>query len=203
MAHRPFPQKQQDLTRINQKIRAREVLTIGQDGRPLGVLSIQDALEAARRAGLDLVEVSPNSNPPVCKILDYGKYRYEEAKRKKESRHHQSANKVKELKFHANIDSNDYMVKVRQAERFLLKGHKTKILMVFRGREMAHKDIGFEVVQRIRQDLVHVATPDAEPKLIGRNITLMLIPLPERKRVRRWTKEDDVEDADESGDGEN
>jgi translation initiation factor IF-3 len=167
---------------------------IGPEGQPLGVLPIQEALGHARRAGLDLVEVSPNARPPVCKILDFGKFRYEASKRDRDSRKHNVAAKVKELKFHINIDEHDYMVKMRQAERFMFKGMKVKIAMVFRGREMQHQEIGKELVKRIRADLLHIGTADAEPKLIGKNINMMLTPLPEKKRVRKFTEEHDIDD---------
>jgi translation initiation factor IF-3 len=166
------------------------------------VIDVRQALDEARRAGLDLVEVSPKARPPVCKILDYGKYRYEIAKKEKEARKQNSAAKVKELKFHVNIEEHDYETKLRAAEQFLFKGMKAKMMLIFRGREMQHKDLGQVLVARIRQDLEHVGAADAEPKLVGRNINLMLTPLPLRKRVRKFTKETDEEFADDSGDAD-
>ncbi|MDR0534437.1 MAG: translation initiation factor IF-3 [Verrucomicrobiales bacterium] len=183
---------------MNNRIRAREVLTIGPDGHSLGVLDVQQALAEARRSGLDLVEVSPKARPPVCKILDYGKYRYELAKKDKEARKQNSAAKVKELKFHVNIEGHDYETKLRNAEQFLFKGMKAKMMLVFRGREMQHKDLGQALVAKIRKDLEHVGVADAEPKLIGRNINLMLTPLPQRKRTRKFTKETDEDFEDDS-----
>jgi translation initiation factor IF-3 len=165
------------------------------------VKSLQEGLQLARTRGLDLVEISPKANPPVCKVLDFGKYRYELAKREKEARRHNTGSKLKELKFHINIEDHDYGVKMRQAEGFMLKGMKTKILMVFRGREMAHKEIGIQLVAKIRQDLLHVGTADAEPKLVGKSITLMLTPLPASKRSRKWNHADDLLE-DESDDSE-
>jgi translation initiation factor IF-3 len=184
--------------RINNRIRAREVLVIGADGHSLGVLDVHQALQEARRHNLDLVEVSPKSRPPVCKILDYGKFRYELAKKDKEARKQNSAAKVKELKFHVNIEEHDYATKLRNAEQFLFKGMKAKMMLIFRGREMQHQELGRELVARIRKDLEHVGSADAEPKLVGRNINLMLTPLPIRKRVRKFTKETDEEFADDS-----
>jgi translation initiation factor IF-3 len=159
---------------------------------------VQQALAEARRSGLDLVEVSPKARPPVCKILDYGKYRYELAKKDKEARKQNSAAKVKELKFHVNIEGHDYETKLRNAEQFLFKGMKAKMMLVFRGREMQHKDLGQALVAKIRKDLEHVGVADAEPKLIGRNINLMLTPLPQRKRTRKFTKETDEDFEDDS-----
>lgn len=155
-----------------------------------------EAISAARRAGLDLVEVSPNANPPVCKILDFGKYRYELSKKDRESKKNTAATKVKELKFHINIDEHDYMVKMRHAEDFMMKGMKVKIAMVFRGREMMHQEIGHKLVKRIIEDLLHVGSADNTPKLIGKAINIMLTPHPIRKRVRKYTVEDEVLEED-------
>ena len=176
--------------RANHRIRAREVFLVDASGQKLGVVSLNDAMAAARQAGLDLVEVSGNTNPPVCKILDFGKFRYELAKRDREAKRHNLAAKVKEMKFHVNIDPHDYATKMRHAEGFLWKGMKVKVVMAFRGREMQHQDLGKSLVNSIRNDLKLVGVADAEPKLIGKNITMMLTPLPVKKRVRRWTTEE-------------
>ncbi|NBS14372.1 MAG: translation initiation factor IF-3, partial [Verrucomicrobia bacterium] len=170
--------------RANHRIRAREVFLVDASGQKLGVVSLNDAMAAARQAGLDLVEVSGNTNPPVCKILDFGKFRYELAKRDREAKRHNLAAKVKEMKFHVNIDPHDYATKMRHAEDFLWKGMKVKVVMAFRGREMQHQDLGKTLVNSIRNDLKLVGMADAEPKLIGKNITMMLTPLPVKKRVR-------------------
>ena len=187
--------------RANHRIRAREVFLVDASGQKLGVVSLNDAMAAARQAGLDLVEVSGNTNPPVCKILDFGKFRYELAKRDREAKRHNLAAKVKEMKFHVNIDPHDYATKMRHAEGFLWKGMKVKVVMAFRGREMQHQDLGKSLVNSIRNDLKLVGVADAEPKLIGKNITMMLTPLPVKKRVRRWTTEE-AEGADEVEVGE-
>jgi translation initiation factor IF-3 len=176
-------------------------MVIGPDAKPMGVMQLGEALATARRMGHDLVEISPNANPPVCKILDYGKYRYELAKKDREARKNTSATKVKELKFHMSIDEHDYHVKMRQAEGFMLKGMKVKLLMIFRGREMMHQDIGVNLMKRIRVDLSHIGTADAEPKMIGKSINMMLTPNPIQKRVRKWTLEDGP-DLPEEGDEE-
>ena len=187
--------------RANHRIRAREVFLVDASGQKLGVVSLNDAMAAARQAGLDLVEVSGNTNPPVCKILDFGKFRYELAKRDREAKRHNLAAKVKEMKFHVNIDPHDYATKMRHAEEFLWKGMKVKVVMAFRGREMQHQDLGKTLVESIRNDLKLVGLADAEPKLIGKNITMMLTPLPVKKRVRRWTTEEaEGADEEESGD---
>jgi translation initiation factor IF-3 len=162
-------------------------MAIGPKGESLGVMPTQKALELARVNGLDLVEISPNARPPVCKILEYGKYKYELAKREKDKKTSPAINKVKELKFHLNIDSHDYLVKMRHAEGFLLKGMKVKLMMVLRGREMMRKDWAEKRVEEIRVDLEHVAVADNQPKLVGRNINLMLTPLPANKRKVRFT----------------
>ncbi len=175
-------------------------MVIGFDSKPLGVMTLSEALAASRRQGYDLVEISPNANPPVCKILDYGKYRYELAKKDRDAKKNTAATKVKELKFHINIDAHDYQVKMRHAEGFMFKGMKVKLLMVFRGREMMHQDIGVNLMKRIRADLLHIGTADAEPKMIGKSINMMLTPNPVQKRVRKWTREDDPELADEGDD---
>jgi len=184
--------------RVNHKIRAREVLVIAADGQSKGVMQVSDAIILARQSGLDLVEVAPNARPPVCKVLDYGKFRYEEAKRERESKKGSTADKVKELKFHVNIEEHDYMTKMRHAEGFMMKGMKVKIVMIFRGREMQHQNIGKALVTRIRGDLIHIGVADSEPKLVGKNITMMLTPLPANKRVRKYTTEHDTEDEEET-----
>lgn len=194
---KPQPRQAFHKFRANQRIRAREVLVIGPNGENFGVRPTQEALAAAKKVGLDLVEVSPTARPPVCKILDFGKFRYETAKREKDSKKSSIATKVKELKFHINTDEGDYTTKMKRAEHFLWKGMKVKIAMVMRGREMQHKDIGREVVQRIKADLEHIATPDADPKLVGRHINLMLTPLPQKKRSRKYTTSNEIIEDDE------
>lgn len=176
------------------------MLVIGPDGSSKGVMPTSQALTEAKRLGLDLVEISPTARPPVCKILDYGKYKYETSKRDKEAKKgNVTSNKVKELKFHINIDGHDYDTKMRHAEEFLMKGMKVKMMMVFRGREMQHKNIGHQLVKKIQEDLKEVGLADSVPKLVGRNINLMLTPLPAKKRVRKFTKE--AEDSSEENSG--
>jgi len=156
----------------------------------LGVLRLDDAIRRARGLGLDLVEIAPNAQPPVCRIVDFGKFRYDLSKQEKDKK--QVINKVKEIKFRVNIDEHDYLTKVRHAEDFLDKGNKVKVHLQFRGREMAHQDLGMLVVQRVRQDLAGMAHVDMEPKLVGRAIGMTLSPLPAGKRHRKFTKHGEI-----------
>jgi translation initiation factor IF-3 len=155
-------------------------------------------MTAARRRELDLVEVNPAANPPVCKIINYGKYVYDLAKREKDTKKNAAATKLKELNFHMNIDEHDYGVKMRHAEEFMWKGMKVKLQLKFRGREMMHQDIGMNLIRRMRSDLSQIGIADAEPKLIGKSINLMLSPLPARKRVRKFSHEEEPAQDDGS-----
>ena len=142
----------------------------------LGVLSVQDALERARQSGLDLVEVSPNAAPPVCKILDYGKFKYEAQKRANQARKKQKTFDVKEIKMRPGIEQHDYDVKMRAITKFLVTGDKVKVTMRFRGREMTHQEIGMGVLMRVREDLEEVAKVEQSPKLEGRQMTMVVAP---------------------------
>ena len=142
----------------------------------LGVLSVQDALERARQSGLDLVEVSPNAAPPVCKILDYGKFKYEAQKRANQARKKQKTFDVKEIKMRPGIDQHDYDVKMRAITKFLGTGDKVKVTMRFRGRERTHQEIGMGVLMRVREDLEEVAKVEQSPKLEGRQMTMVVAP---------------------------
>ena len=142
----------------------------------LGVLSVQDALERARQSGLDLVEISPNSAPPVCKILDYGKFKYEAQKRANQARKKQKTFDVKEIKMRPGIDQHDYEVKMRAIGKFLDSGDKVKVTMRFRGRVMAHQEIGMAVLMRVRDDLEEIAKVEQLPKLEGRQMTMVVAP---------------------------
>jgi translation initiation factor IF-3 len=170
--------------RVNGKIRAREVRVIGTDNQQLGILSLGDALTMARQQGVDLVEIAPNATPPVCRLVDYGKFRYEQAKREKEAKKHQHANRVKEVQLSPTIDPHDFSVKLSHAIDFLCEDMKVKVTLRFRGREMAHQEFGFQVVQRLLKELIPFGHPDAPPKLIGRGINVMLSPLPRNKRAQ-------------------
>ena len=185
---RPFSPRSSSSTgsyvRVNGKIRAREVRVVASDGKQLGVLQLGEAINLARAQGVDLVEVAPNATPPVCRLVDYGKYRYEQSKKEKEAKKHQHANKVKEIQLSATIDPHDFSVKVGHAVDFLCEEMKVKITLRFRGREMAHQEYGFQVVQKFLQAIAPYGHPDADPKLIGRGINVMLSPLPRNKRAK-------------------
>jgi translation initiation factor IF-3 len=185
---RPFSSRNSSTSgpfvRVNGKIRAREVRVIGTEGKQLGILSLGDALTLARSHGVDLVEIAPNATPPVCRVVDYGKFRYEQAKRDKESRKHQHATKVKEVQLSPKIDPHDLSVKLAHAIVFLCEDMKVKVTLKFRGREMAHTEFGFQVVQKFLTDLAAYGHPDFEPKLLGRGINVMITPLPRNKRAK-------------------
>ena len=172
--------------RVNGKIRAREVRVISSDGKQFGILSLGEALTLARANGVDLVEVAPNAVPPVCRMVDYGKFRYEQAKRDKESKKHQHATKVKEVQLSPKIDPHDLSVKLQHAIGFLCEDMKVKVTLKFRGREMAHTEFGFLVVQKFLQDLAAYGHPDFEPKLLGRGLHVMITPLPRNKRAKTF-----------------
>ena len=163
-------------------------------------MGLAEAMTEARKLGLDLVEVNPAANPPVCKILDYGKHLYNLSKKEKDTKKNSSASKLKELNFHMNIDEHDYGVKMRHAEEFMWKGMKVKMGLKLRGREMMHQDLAMNLIKRMREDLSGIGIADTEPKLIGKSINLMLSPLPVRKRVRRFSAEDEPAQEEESHD---
>lgn len=191
---RPFSprssQQQASFIRVNGKIRAREVRVIGDEGKQLGVMSLSDALNLARTEGVDLVEIAPNATPPVCRVVDFGKYRYEQAKKEKESRKHQHASIVKEVQLSPRIDSHDLQVKTNHAIDFLCEDMKVKVALKFRGREMAHTEFGFQVINKFIEGIAPWGHPDFQPKLVGRNINLMISPLPRNKRAKNPNQSD-------------
>ncbi|MEC8553125.1 MAG: translation initiation factor IF-3, partial [Pseudomonadota bacterium] len=158
----------QDGPRINGAIRVPKVRCIDPDGNQLGIIDTRDAIEKAGDFGLDLVEVQPNAEPPVCKILDYGKFKYEAQKRANEARKKQKTIEVKEIKFRPNIDEHDYQVKMRNVTKFLSGGDKVKVTLRFRGREMAHQELGANVLARVREETEELAKVEAMPKMEGR-----------------------------------
>lgn len=170
--------------RINGKIRAREVRVVDADGKQLGIFSLHDAIRLAQSRSVDLVEVAPNANPPVCRLVDYGKYLYEKAKENKEARKHQQASKVKEVQLSPSIDPHDLSIKLKHAADFLTDGMKVKVLLRYRGREKAHKEIGFQVVERFIHQIEPYGRPDAPPKLVDKGIVLMLSPVARSKRPK-------------------
>lgn len=207
------------MTRVNDRIRAPKIRVVYGEGQQLGVMSTREALDKAKSVGLDLVEIAANADPPVCRIVDYGKYKYEQSKLKKTSKSKGPA-KMKEVKFRVRTEEHDYNIKCARAEKFLDEGHKVRVQLQFRGRENAHRDIGFVVMDRVKNDLKGMAHVDMEPKLAGRAIGMVLSPLPEEKRERHFMlshgelihedeardaefeDEDDIEDGEERDKGE-
>jgi translation initiation factor IF-3 len=166
-----------DDARINDRIRARQVRLIGADGSQLGVKPLPEALAIAREQGLDLVEVADKADPPVCKIMDFGKYKYEQDQRRKESRKKASNVVIKEMKFRPKIDGHDYETKMRHVERFLQEGSKVKLTIMFRGREMAHPELGRRILEKVAERVAPLASVESAPRQDGRNMTMVLNPL--------------------------
>jgi len=167
---------QKDGPRINEEIRAREVHLIDKDGHNLGNMTVPEALAKAQEAGLDLVEISPNATPPVVKILDFGKYKYQEQKKQAEARKKQKVVEVKEIKFRPMIDDHDYQVKMRSMERFFEEGDKVKVTLRFRGREMANQELGTRLLVRLKEDTTKMAKVESEPRVEGRQMVMVLAP---------------------------
>lgn len=199
MAYQP-----QQRINVNGRIRAREVRVIlASTKEQLGIMRTSDALRRANQMGLDLVEIAPNANPPVCQIVDYGKFRYEQSKLEKDRK--QNTARMKEVKFRVNIDEHDYFTKLRRAEEFLDKGSKLKVQLQFRGREMAHQEIGEQLMRRVRDDLAGMSQVEAEPRKAGRSINMMLSPLPAGRRKRKFKplSDEELAAAEEAEHGEN
>ena len=161
---------------INEQIRAREVRVVGDDGSQMGIMTLRDALRAATEKNLDLVAVAPNAKPPVCRIMDIGKYKYEQSKREKESRRNQKIIIVKEVKVRPNIEDHDFEVKLKNARRFLESGDKVKATVMFRGREITHPELGQKLLKRLAENVDDLATVEREPKVEGRNMVMILTP---------------------------
>lgn len=162
--------------RVNEEITARQVRVIDDEGENHGVITVDEGIRIAQEAGLDLVEVSPNADPPVCKILDYGKFKYEQQKRKNEARKKQKTIEVKEIKFRPNIEQHDYDVKMRSLRKFIEEGDKVKVTLRFRGREMAHQELGLEVLQRVQAEMDEQAKVEQRPNMEGRQMIMVLAP---------------------------
>jgi len=193
------------MTRINDRIRAPRVRVVTADGQQLGVMTAREALVKAQSVGLDLVEIAGQADPPVCKIVDYGKFKYEQAKLKKQKS--KSATRMKEVKFRVGTGTHDYNIKLGRAEGFLDGNHKVRFVLQFRGRENAHKDLGFVVLNRIIDDLKSMAQVDQAPKLNGRAVAMILSPLPAHQRKRKFhlfhgelMEEDDFEEEENHDD---
>lgn len=161
---------------INEEIRDKEVRLISAEGEQLGVVPLAAAMNQAAEADLDLVKISPNANPPVCKLMDYGKYRFEQTKRDKEAKKNQRVVEIKEVRMSPGIDVNDFNVKLRNAQKFLGEGNRVKVTVRFRGREMAHTDIGKRLLLKFAEDCSEMAAMDKEPKLEGRHMNMFLSP---------------------------
>ncbi|MEX0833240.1 MAG: translation initiation factor IF-3 [Actinomycetota bacterium] len=161
---------------MNGRIRASEVRLVGPDGSQIGIVPVEDALQRAESLDLDLVEVAPQAAPPVCRIMDYGKFKYERDIRQKEARKKQSRVEVKEIKFRPKIDPHDYGTKKGHVERFLKAGARVKVTIMFRGREMAHTELGQKILNRLVEDLKEVAVVETQPKLDGRNMIMVIAP---------------------------
>jgi translation initiation factor IF-3 len=174
------------MTRVNERIRAPKIRVVyGEDSQQLGVMTTREAIDKAKSVGLDLVEIAPKADPPVCRIVDYGKYKYEQSKLKKTSKS-KGPVKMKEVKFRVRTEEHDYNIKCARAEKFLDEGNKVRIQLQFRGRENAHREIGFEVMEKVKGDLAGMSQVDMNPKLAGRAISMVLSPIAAEKRVRHF-----------------
>jgi translation initiation factor IF-3 len=183
--------------RCNDRIRATEVRLIGADGNMVGVVPIDDARAEARRAGLDLIEISPHAVPPVCRILDFGKYQYETTKKQKTTKT-VAATKIKEVKFRFCTETHDYTTKVRHITEFLIEGNKVKVAVFFKGRELDQTQLGFELVRKLTEDLTGYATLDSDAKLVGRNIIAVYSPsknLKQKQQQKLPVAEDDLKNT--------
>lgn len=170
----------QDGVRRNEQIRAREVRVIGPEGEQLGILARNDAIAAAKEHGFDLVEVAATADPPVCRIMDYGKFKYETQKKKQEAKKRQTVVQIKEIKVRPKTDDHDYETKVRHVRRFLEDGDRVKVTVFFRGREIVHKDRGLSILERVVEDTKDLAKMEQEPKAEGRTLQMLLSPLPKK-----------------------
>jgi len=173
---------QEKTQRVNDEITAPEVRLVGADGEQLGIVNIRAALQLAQEAEIDLVEIAPLAKPPVCKIMDFGKFKYQEAKRAHEAKLKQKQVQVKEVKFRPGTDENDYQIKLRNLIKFLQEGDKAKITLRYRGREMAHQEFGIRMLERIKGDLTEVAVVEQFPKMEGRQLIMVLAPT--KKQVK-------------------
>lgn len=162
--------------RINGEITAREIRLVGKEGEQLGIVSLREAMVMAEELDIDLVEISPTAQPPVCKLMDYGKFKYETSKKRHEAKLKQKQVQIKEVKFRPGTDDGDYGVKLRNLVRFLSDGDKAKVTLRFRGREMAHQDIGLALLKRVEADLAEVGTVEQFPRLEGRQMVMMIAP---------------------------
>ncbi len=186
------------MTRVNDRIRAVKVRVVYED-QQLGVMNTREAVDKAKAVGMDLVEVAPNAKPPVCRVCDYGKYKYEQAKLKKKSP--KTVHRIKEIKLRVGTDTHDYNIKLARAEQFLDEGNKVRVRLQFRGRENAHREIGFVVLNKVAEDLKEIANVDQQARLAGRAVNMMLSPLPQGQRKRKfYLSHGNLIDPDDQGD---
>ena len=184
---------------VNEEIRDREVRLIGEDGEQLGIMTSAAAMQIAIEKDLDLVKIAPGSNPPVCKIMDYGKYRFEQSKREKEARKNQRVIEIKEIRMSPSIGENDFLVKLRNGQKFLADGDRVKVTVRFRGREMAHTNIGEQLLRDFADKCAEIANLDKQPKLEGRNMSIFLSPKPQapaKKQTKQPKPQKEAEQAD-------
>ena len=187
--------------RRNERIRAPEVRVLGPDGQQIGVMSSLTALQRARDLGLDLIEIAATAHPPVCRIMDFGKFQYEESKRAKKQK--ASTTKMKEVKLRPRCDVHDLMIKIRRAEQFLFRGHKIKLTLSFRFRELEHPEVGYELMKEAIAKLAHIAAPDHPARLMGRSMSTTLTPVAQNKRKLLYsTSAEDLEDEEEEDEDE-
>lgn len=177
---RPRREVPQDAVRRNEQIRARDVRVIGAEGEQIGILTRQDALALAKESGLDLVEVAATADPPVCRIMDFGKFKYEQQQKKKEAKKNQTVVQIKEIKVRPKTDDHDYETKLRHIRRFLMEGDRCKVTVFFRGREIVHKDRGQVILDRVIEETKDIAKVDQEPSSEGRTLHMLLAPLPKK-----------------------
>lgn len=184
--------------RLNDQISARECRLIDFEGNQMGVFPVREAQRIADDAGFDLVEIAPNAEPPVCRIMDYGKFKYDQAIKAKQARKNQSKIEIKEMKFRPKIDVGDYTTKKKHVLRFLEAGNKVKITIMFRGREMAHPDQGLSILERLADDLKDVAVIENAPKMEGRNMHMLIAPLPAAAKKKKDSKKDEGKDQQDA-----
>jgi len=196
--------KRRDRTRVNWMIRVPEVRVINSDGEQLGIMTTEDALRAAQEQELDLVEVSPTARPPVCRITDYGRFKYEQSKREKQSKKKQHTAQVKEIKLRPKIEEHDFQFKKRHAEEFLEKHHKVKFTVIFRGRELDHRELGMRHLQRLIKELEHVGQVERAPMFEGRLMTMFMAPTSQKAHSKKpETPAGDTESGDSDKEGNN
>lgn len=177
--------------RVNWQIRVRKIRVIDENGKQLGIMTPKEGMRIAQQKGLDLVEVAPKASPPVCKIMDYGKYMYEQKKKAREAKKHQKTAELKEIRFKYDIADHDYQFKLRHAEKFLRSGKRVKISIIFKGREVVHADLGRKMLEKFASDLAHVGSIEQYPKMDGRMMSILLVPNPE---AMEKGDEEDAED---------